>query len=208
MVKKMKRSILAVCIAVVVIALVVAPVAARVTAPTNIKDALLKGIWNALLDLQKQIDDLALKIKAIPKGDTGPPGPPGPAGANGKDGAQGLPGDVPHFGAGHWVDLDTCYYADTDGFVVASVYFDKNTDESVPSVLTLEGIRYNEGCKIGHSGVTSSILHVAGTPEGYTLSTSITLPVEKGSSYRVSEVCSNCENVYKYTIAYWMTLSS
>jgi hypothetical protein len=63
--EKMRRSILTVCIAVVVIALVVAPAAARVTAPTNIKDALLKGIWTALLDLQKQIDDLSKKINDL-----------------------------------------------------------------------------------------------------------------------------------------------
>jgi hypothetical protein len=61
----MRRSILAVCSAVVVIAMVVAPAAARVTAPTNIKDALFKGIWNALLDLQKQIDDLTKRVNNI-----------------------------------------------------------------------------------------------------------------------------------------------
>ena len=61
----MRRSILALCIAIVVIAMVVAPAAARVTAPTNLKDALLKGIWNALLDLQKQIDDLTKRVNNI-----------------------------------------------------------------------------------------------------------------------------------------------
>ena len=59
-----------------------APVTAVVTPPTTIKDALLKDIWTAIMDLQKQITALTTKVDNIeltpgPQAEQGPPGPQG-----------------------------------------------------------------------------------------------------------------------------------
>jgi hypothetical protein len=81
MVKKVKRSLLAVCIAVAVIAMLVVPVSAVVPPVLPTKSPLPKGqpfetIWSLLVILQNQ-------IKAIP---AGPAGPAGPTGATGPAG--------------------------------------------------------------------------------------------------------------------------
>jgi hypothetical protein len=90
MVRKMKRNLLAVCIAVAVIAMLVVPVSAVVPPVLPTKSPLPKGqpfdtIWKWMLVLQDQIK----AIPAGPTGATGPIGPTGPAGADGQDGAQG-----------------------------------------------------------------------------------------------------------------------
>jgi len=89
MVRKVKRNILALCIAVAVIAMLVVPVSAVVPPVLPTKSPLPKGqpfetIWKWMLVLQDQITNIQLK-----PGPTGPTGPTGPAGADGKDGAPG-----------------------------------------------------------------------------------------------------------------------
>jgi hypothetical protein len=75
MVRKVKRSLLAVCIAVAVIAMLVVPVSAVDPPVLPTKSPLPKGqpfetIWSLLVILQNQ-------IKAIPAGPQGPTGPAG-----------------------------------------------------------------------------------------------------------------------------------
>jgi hypothetical protein len=87
MVRKVKRNLLAVCIAVAVIAMLVVPVSAVVPPVLPTKSPLPKGqpfetIWKWMLVLQDQ-------IKAIPAGPTGATGPIGPTGPTG---ATGVPG--------------------------------------------------------------------------------------------------------------------
>jgi hypothetical protein len=90
----MKRKILVIAAVIIMLLMISAPVTAVVTPPTTIKDALLKGIWTAIMDLQKQITALADKVNTIqstpgpqgppgPKGDVGPQGPPGQSTMNG-----------------------------------------------------------------------------------------------------------------------------
>jgi hypothetical protein len=113
--KKMKWKILAVLIAVILIASIVTPTsAAIVTQPTDMNQWNVHNIWNAILNLQSQINH----IQPTP-GPRGPTGPPGPAGATGPTGPAGA---TTHFG-----DWDTTSYvkavkytAATDGFVVVT----------------------------------------------------------------------------------------
>jgi hypothetical protein len=191
---KMRRSILAICIAVVVIALVVAPAAARVTAPTNIKDAFLKGIWTALLDLQKQIDDLALKIKAIPKGDTGPPGPTGPAGS------QGPAGAAVHFGQYDWDYQEfTKYTAPTDGFVIVTLDCGPLPVDDVHQ--TVKGWpSYGSDTDLG----THEVFAV--TCDGYEGMNSFTMPVRAGDTWYVQSMYGTCSFPGWVSIA-WIPLT-
>jgi hypothetical protein len=89
MVRKVKRRLLTLCIAVAVIAMLVVPVSAVDPPVLPAKSPLPKGqpfetIWKWMLVLQDQITNIQLK-----PGPTGPTGPTGPAGADGKDGVQG-----------------------------------------------------------------------------------------------------------------------
>jgi hypothetical protein len=78
-----RRSLLAACIAVAVIALVVVPVAAIVEPPSPLPNGKpYEIIWNLLRDLQNQITHIQLL-----------PGPEGPAGEQGIQGVQGPPGE-------------------------------------------------------------------------------------------------------------------
>jgi hypothetical protein len=95
--KNMERKILVIAAVIIMLLMISAPVTAVVTPPTTIKDALLKGIWTAIMDLQKQITALTNKVDTIqstpgpqglqgppgPKGDVGPQGPPGQSTMNG-----------------------------------------------------------------------------------------------------------------------------
>jgi len=64
------------------------PVSAVVTPPTTVKDALLKGIWGAIMDLQNQITTLTAKVNKI-QSTPGPQGPIGPTGPKGDTGSIG-----------------------------------------------------------------------------------------------------------------------
>lgn len=162
MVKKVKKSLLAVCIAIAVIAMVAVPVAAQLPA----KNPLPKGnpwdtVWSMLKELQKM-------IKAIPAGPTGPTGPQGPTGPAGA---------TVHFG--EWqsiaVDKSTHSYeatADTDGIVI--VLCQNYGGETQVSGYDA-GITPKEIVVLSVSPVAS---------DGYAR-TSITMPVRQGDSWGV-----------------------
>ena len=84
----MKRKILTVCIAIILITLMVIPASAIVGEPPGLMKWDAKGIWGAVMDLQEQINDIQLT-----PGPTGPSGPSGPTGATGLTGAKGDQGD-------------------------------------------------------------------------------------------------------------------
>ena len=84
----MKRKILTVCIAIILITLMVIPASAVVDPPPGLKMWDAKGIWGAVMDLQEQINGIQLT-----PGPTGPSGPSGPTGATGLTGAKGDQGD-------------------------------------------------------------------------------------------------------------------
>lgn len=83
----MNKKLLYIGITLIIVGMIIAPVTAIVTPPTTIKDALLKGIWTAIMDLQNQIK--TIQLKPGPQGIQGPPGPTGAAGAAGATGATG-----------------------------------------------------------------------------------------------------------------------
>jgi hypothetical protein len=133
-VKKMNKKLLYIGITILIVGMIIAPVAAIVTPPTTIKDALFRGIWTAIMDLQNQIKNIQLK-----PGPQGIQGPPGPAGAKGPTGTQGPAGAAGAAGAQgpagpagvtvHFEDWDTSSYvqnkkytASTDGFVVVHAW--------------------------------------------------------------------------------------
>jgi hypothetical protein len=60
-----KIRILAIVVVFMMLLLMTTPVSAVVTPPTTVKDALLKGIWGAIMDLQKQITALTQRVDAI-----------------------------------------------------------------------------------------------------------------------------------------------
>jgi hypothetical protein len=60
-----KIKLLAIVVVFMVLLLMTTPVSAVVTPPTTVKDALLKGIWGAIMDLQKQITVLTQKVDNI-----------------------------------------------------------------------------------------------------------------------------------------------
>ena len=84
----MKRKILTVCIAIILITLMVIPASAVVDPPPGLMKWDAKGIWGAVMDLQEQINGIQLT-----PGPTGPSGPSGPTGATGLTGAKGDQGD-------------------------------------------------------------------------------------------------------------------
>ena len=93
----MKRKILVFFIAIIVIGMLVIPASAKQVNPPrglNIWDA--HGIWDAVMNLQQQINEIQLTPGPIgpigPIGPTGAPGADGLAGADGKDGVDGLAG--------------------------------------------------------------------------------------------------------------------
>ena len=98
----MNKKIIYLTAAVLIVLLGASAVTAIVTPPNGIKDTNLKGIWVAIMDLQKQITNIQLipgprgeqgpQGEPGPQGEQGPQGNQGPAGADGADGAQGLQG--------------------------------------------------------------------------------------------------------------------
>ena len=83
----MKYNIFAVCIIIILIGMIVIPTSAKVEEPKGMKFWNAHSIWAAVMDLQKQINNIELT-----PGPTGPIGPQGPAGTPGADGAQGPAG--------------------------------------------------------------------------------------------------------------------
>ena len=61
----MTKKILVIIIVVIALLLMATPVSAVVKPPTTVKDALLKGIWGAIMDLQNQITALTQRVDAI-----------------------------------------------------------------------------------------------------------------------------------------------
>ena len=61
----MKKRILVIFVVIIMILMMVAPVSAVVKPPTTVKDALLKGIWGAIMDLQNQITALTQRVDNI-----------------------------------------------------------------------------------------------------------------------------------------------
>ena len=100
-VRKVRRSLLAACIAVAVIAMVVVPVAALVEPPSPLPNGKpYEIIWNFLRDLQTQITNIQLMPGPVGpageqgiQGEQGPPGERGPIGPAGEPGAKGDEGD-------------------------------------------------------------------------------------------------------------------
>ena len=87
----MNKKLIFIGITLLIVGMIIAPVSAIVTQPTTIKDALFKGIWAAVMDLQNQITALTTKVNNI-QSKPGPTGPPGPAGAVGPQGPSGSTG--------------------------------------------------------------------------------------------------------------------
>jgi len=85
------RNLIAVFIIIILIAMVAAPAsAADVTVPSSLRQWDVHNIWNAILNLQSQIN--TIKLKAGPTGPTGPAGATGPTGPAGATGAVGPAG--------------------------------------------------------------------------------------------------------------------
>jgi hypothetical protein len=61
----MKKRIFVIVVVIMMLLLMATPVSAVVTPPTTVKDALLKGIWGAIMDLQKQITALTQRVDNI-----------------------------------------------------------------------------------------------------------------------------------------------
>ena len=61
----MKKRILMIVVVIIMLLMLAAPVSAVVKPPVTVKDALLKGIWGAIMDLQKQIDALTQRVDTI-----------------------------------------------------------------------------------------------------------------------------------------------
>jgi len=120
----MNKKLLYIGITLLIVGMMIAPVSAIVTMPTTFKDIFFKGIWTAIMDLQKQITNI--KTTPGPTGPTGPTGAQGPMGPAGKDGAQGPAGTgaTVHFGDKAKFGFES-HTAATDGFVYATAYADK-----------------------------------------------------------------------------------
>ena len=84
----MKKRILVIVVVIIMLVMMAAPVSAVVKPPVAVKDALLKGIWGAIMDLQNQITALTKRVDDIQL----TPGPQGPRGADGAVGPQGIQG--------------------------------------------------------------------------------------------------------------------
>jgi hypothetical protein len=61
----MKKRFLVIVIVMIMLLLMATPVSAVVKPPTTVKDALFKGVWGAIMDLQKQIDALTQRVDNI-----------------------------------------------------------------------------------------------------------------------------------------------
>jgi hypothetical protein len=61
----MKKWFLVIVVIIIMLLMMVTPVSAVVKPPTIVKDALLKGIWGAIMDLQNQITALTKKVDGI-----------------------------------------------------------------------------------------------------------------------------------------------
>ena len=60
-----KTRLLVIVIVIIALLLMTTQVSAVVTPPTTVKDALLKGIWGAIMNLQKQITALTQRVDTI-----------------------------------------------------------------------------------------------------------------------------------------------
>jgi hypothetical protein len=60
-----KTRLLVISVVIIMLLLMTVPVSAVVKPPVTVKDALLKGIWGAIMDLQNQIDALTKRVDAI-----------------------------------------------------------------------------------------------------------------------------------------------
>jgi len=95
-----KRKILAIIIAGLFIATAVPPVSADIMIPPGMRLWDIRLVWNAMLNLQSQINNLQLHAGPTgPVGPTGPIGPSGPTGATGPTGASGPTGATSPTGA-------------------------------------------------------------------------------------------------------------
>jgi hypothetical protein len=54
----MNKKLLYIGITLLIVGMMIAPVSAIVTPPTTFKDIFFKGIWTAIMDLQKQITNI------------------------------------------------------------------------------------------------------------------------------------------------------
>ncbi len=118
----------------VAIALILVFVAAAFAGVVTLNNKDLSGpngrIWNAINDLQTQINNIPAGSQG-PQGEQGPQGIPGEQGPAGNDGADGA---TVHFG--EWSDfttykLDTQYTAATDGFVIVHSALDSEATQPV-----------------------------------------------------------------------------
>jgi len=94
----MKKRILVIVVVIIMLLMMSTTVTAVVTPPTTFKDALFKGIWIAIMDLQNQMTALTQKVNTI-QSTPGPAGSQGLQGPVGADGAQGLQGPAGKDGA-------------------------------------------------------------------------------------------------------------
>jgi hypothetical protein len=58
----MAKKILVIVVVIIALLMMAAPVSAVVKPPTTVKDALFKGVWGAIMDLQNQIDALTQRV--------------------------------------------------------------------------------------------------------------------------------------------------
>ena len=153
----MNKKLLYIGITLLIVGMMIAPVSAIVTPPTTFKDIFFKGIWTAIMDLQKQITN----IKTTP----GPTGPTGAQGPTGKDGA------TVHFGEySHNYELNKIYTATTDGYVVGSAW------NNYPLKVELYG-------EIWTSGLSYPILSITLPPSQ---GSSFTIPVQAGHDWAIN----------------------
>jgi len=61
----MKKRILVIVVIIIMLVMMAAPVSAVVKPPTTVKDALFKGVWGAIMDLQNQITALTQRVDTI-----------------------------------------------------------------------------------------------------------------------------------------------
>ena len=61
----MAKKWILVIVVIIMLLLMATPVSAVVKPPVTVKDALLKGIWGAIMDLQNQITALTQRVDAI-----------------------------------------------------------------------------------------------------------------------------------------------
>ena len=171
----MNKKLITIGITLLIVGMIIAPVSAIVTPPTTFKDAFFKGLWTAVLDLQKQITNI--QLKPGPPGPTGPPGPAGAQGSQGLAGVNGKDGATVHFG--EWQDIvpvNSQVYtedaADTDGIV--TVYC-----VSIGKPVFIKGMVNPDTVPVHFYSYTPL------NPDTNIAETSITMPVRKGEMWNL-----------------------